>query len=140
MNFGAYLIFLIICTIPYINWEKKNKVFSDFSLIEKELYNLGSLDNPDLLDSLIILEKKVNEFTMNNPVPKAITLGDYVSTTGTSLKGPNELRSDFIDKINNIEDFYWKSERKSNHLMFLFFIIGNVVLGIMTHYIKKLVQ
>lgn len=140
LNFGAYLIFLIIFTIPYLNWERKNKVHSDFRVIERESFKIASLNNPDFLDSLLLLEKQVNEFTLRNPIPENIALGDYLSTTDTSFRSINELHSDFIDKINNIDDFYRKSERKSKHLVFLFFLIGNLVFWIMTHYIKKLVH
>jgi len=51
-----------------------------------------------------------------------------------------ELRSDFIVRIENIRDFYRKTERKSNNIMFLFLILGNVGLLIMRHYIKKFVH
>ena len=140
LNFGAILIYLLISTFAYLNWKQKNKARTGFIEIESELHNMASVNNPYFLDSLLIFEKQVNEYTLSNPVPENIALENYVSTTDTSSISMEELRSDFIVRIENIRDFYRKSNRRSSDIMFLFLILGNVVLWIMRHYIKKLVH
>jgi len=140
LSYGAILIYLLICTVAYLNWIQKNKARSGFIEIESELYNMASVNSPYFLDSLIIFEKQVNEYTLSNPVPEDIALENCVSATDTSSISMKELRSDLIVRIENIRDFYRKSERKSNNIMFLCIIFGNVGLWIMRYYIRKLVH
>ncbi|MBI9059099.1 MAG: hypothetical protein JEZ01_15150 [Labilibaculum sp.] len=140
LNLGAFLIFLTIYTVPFLNWEKKNNTQRAFRDIEIEMYRASSLNNSDLFGSLSTVESRVNDFTSLNQVPKNLMLGDFISSSDTLSYSIKELRSDLYDKVNAINKFYRKSERKSNYLMYFFFIIGNGLLWLMRHYIKKITK
>jgi hypothetical protein len=139
LKIGAYLIFLIICTLPYLNWEKKNKISSTFREIVREMYDI-SLNSSYGYDSLVVIEEKVNEFTAINPVPENLILGDFVSKLNTSTTNIGGLPSAFVDKVHKIEDFYREAERRSNHIMYFFLFVAFGAFALMKHYINRMME
>ena len=77
LKLGSFLIFLTIFTIPFINWKIKNKTHSKYREVEKSIYNLSTQDYIALHDSLIVIEKRINDFTIIHPIPDSLILGDY---------------------------------------------------------------
>lgn len=98
------------------------------------------MDYIDLHDSLIVIEKRINEFTNTHQITDSLILGDYVNKLEIDSNNIQAIRSDFIGKIDSIDNYYRKTERRSNYIMFLFFIIANGILALMNHYINKLVK
>ncbi len=137
LNFGASLIVLVVCTFAFLNWRQTDKVQSDFRAMEIKLYQSSLTSSSCLLDSLVAIEQQINQFTLLNPVPENIALGDFASNTEIASKNITDLYADFTNKVYIIDDFYRKSERQALLIFLVGLILGNVALLIMKHYIKK---
>lgn len=106
LKFGAYLIFLTIYTIPFINWKQVNKTHSEFREIEWSVYDISKLDYTDIYDSLIVFEKRINLFTNTNPIPDSLKIGDYITKMELDSSNIQTIRYDFIGKVNSIDKFF----------------------------------
>ncbi|MCT4645457.1 MAG: hypothetical protein N4A74_10770 [Carboxylicivirga sp.] len=140
LGFGAYLIAMIIYAVPFINLIKKEEIHADFRDIRTSIYSNASLDDPYILDSLLIIESRVNKFTLQNPVPANILLGDYISKSNISLDSISKLKTDFYIKLSPIEDYYREAERKSNYLMYFFLLLVIGWYRLMKYLINKYVK
>jgi len=131
------IVFLIIGTIPFLDWNKKNKIHSRFNNIEFKIYNSipTSQDNrPDLTFSYcdtvrLFLEKnpieKFNDFTCENynNLPDSIRL--------------KTIKTDFIGQVQNIDKEYRRQERVANWRMFIILILSQVFVALGRKFIDK---
>lgn len=131
------IVFLIIGTIPFLDWNKKNKIRSRFNNIEFQIYNSipTRQDNkPDLTFSYC---DTVRHFLEKNPLEE---FNDFTCEKYKNFPdslGLKSIKTDFIGQVQNIDKEYRRQERVANWRMFIILILSQVFFVLGRKYIDK---
>lgn len=131
------LIFLIIVTIPFIDWFIKYKTHNDFIELEHEINNSLSGDFLTFNDSINTYCDTVMIFIVNHPVDlvREFNCTDYnIETDSSDLR---ILREKFLTNVLNVRISYSASKLKANGLMILILILGHIFAAISRKLIDK---
>ncbi len=131
------IIFITIFTIPFIDWYKKNKIQDSFNDIKFSVYQAIPNREGESFEKVLSYCDTVNQFLIDYPIEPDIKLicNDYFNQTDTTVAKTN--RSDFIQKVQDIDRIYRKRERVANRRFFITLIVCQILGALTKSYIDK---
>jgi hypothetical protein len=130
------IVFISVVSIPFIDWNKKDKIHDKFRELEFKVYQNIPRTSSDTSLSIFTFCDTVEKFIEDYPIDLDIELicEDYSQLDTFDIKS---MRSDFIDKVQKIDNAYRNQENRANWIMFAVLIISQILVAIIRRQIDK---
>jgi hypothetical protein len=134
------IVFIIVVTLPFIDWHKKNKIHDKFNDIEFSIYK--SILNSKEADCGLFLSycDTVSRFLNDNPIKLDFDFSFKDCKSQVDKFDIQEYRTSFVKQVQMIENKYRRIERRANTRFFLIMIISQILLAVTRNYIDKKFQ
>jgi hypothetical protein len=136
LNLLAITVYLVVITLSFLDWNQKNKTERQFDQIESNIYKSLTATKTESSELIIVYCDSVSRFISANPIDLKVDLNclDYSSLDSSRIAA---FRTDFISKVQIINNEYRNQERTANRRMFLVLIISQILLFIIRQQIAK---
>lgn len=129
LNLLAIIVYFVVITLTFLDWNRKNKAERQFDEIKSSIYK--SIPAKQIGSSELIFTycDSVSRFISENPIDLKVELNclEYSSIDSSRI---TDFRTDFISKVQTIDNEYRNQERTANRRMFFILIISQILLFI----------
>ncbi len=129
-----WIIFVIIGTIPFVDWVRKNKVYNEFIDIESSIYEAMPNENGGDIALYLSYCDTVIQYINCHPIELDFNIDcpDYSFGKDTMSNGNN-----FIKQVQIIDSKYRELGRRAKYLFFAVMIIGHILLALSKHFVDR---